>query len=57
MSLLPYPEGSETACYSIEEGEYGISATSKLFNGTTEKISGPINDIGRDFVNQGNSAR
>ena len=44
---------TKTHTYSIEEGEYGISVTSKLFNGTTEKISGPINDSWTRFRESG----
>jgi hypothetical protein len=44
---------TKTHTYSIEEGDYGISVTSKLFNGTTEKISGPINDSWTRFRESG----
>jgi hypothetical protein len=44
---------TKTHTYSIEEGDYGISVTSKLFNGTKEKISGPINDSWTRFRESG----
>ncbi|MBL6827118.1 MAG: hypothetical protein ISQ76_01525, partial [Opitutales bacterium] len=44
---------TKTHTYSVEEGDYGISVTSKLFNGTSEKISGPINDSWTRFRESG----
>ena len=35
---------TKTHTYSLNDGEYGITVTSSLLNGTNEKISGPIND-------------
>ncbi len=33
---------TKTHTYSLNDGEYGITVTSSLLNGTNEKISGPI---------------
>ena len=44
---------TKTHTYSIEEGEYGISVISRLYNGTKEKISGPINDRWTRFRESG----
>ena len=39
--------------YSLNDGEYGITVTSSLLNGTNEKISGPINDSWTRFRESG----
>ena len=44
---------TKTHKYSLNEGEYGLSITSKLVNGTKEKISGPINDSWTRFRESG----
>ena len=48
---------TKTHTYSIEEGEYGISVTSNYLTGPLKKFLVPSMIVGRDFVNQGNSAR
>ncbi len=44
---------TKTHTYSLNDGEYGITVTSSLLNGTNEKISGPINDSWTRFRESG----
>lgn len=44
---------TKTHIYSLQDGEYGISITSTLYNGTQDKISGPINDSWTRFRESG----
>ena len=44
---------TKTHTYSLDEEDWGLTITSKLFNGTKEKISGPINDSWTRFRESG----